>query len=55
MNDDDKIFRFNETCDASRMRERNKNNKQMFRETNDKIEENDQKIKKSDREDEKHN
>ena len=54
MNDDNKVFQYNETRDASRMRERNENSEQMLRKTNNKIEENDQKIKKSDEEDERH-
>ena len=36
------------------MRERDENNKRIFRKTNNKIEEGDQKIEKSDEKDEKH-
>ena len=54
MNDDDKIFRFDQTRDASRMRKRDKNNKWIFRKINDKIEKNNQKIEKNNRKDEKH-
>ena len=54
MNNDDKIFRHDETRDATRVRERDESNEWMFRKINNKIEENDQKIKKSDWKDEKH-
>ena len=54
MNDDDKIFRHDEACDATRVRERDENNEWMLRKINNKIEENDQKIEKSNREDERH-
>ena len=54
MNDDDKIFWFNKICDASRMRRRDENNEWIFRKTNNETEEDDQKIEKSGREDERH-
>ena len=37
------------------MRERNKENKRLFRKINNETEKNDQKVKKNDRKDEKHN
>ena len=54
MNDDDKIFRHDETRDASRMRERDENSERMLRETNHETERNDKKIKKDNRENEEH-
>ena len=52
MNDNDKVFQYNKTRDASRMRERDENNKWIFRKTNNKIKENDQKCEKNDWKDE---
>ena len=54
MNNNDKVFRFDETRDASRMRKCDENSEWMLRKTNNEIEEDDQKIEKSDREDERH-
>ena len=54
MNNNDKVFRHDETRDASRLRERDENNKRMLRKTNNEIEKNDQKIEKNDRENERH-
>ena len=54
INNNDKIFEYDETRNASRLRERNENNERMFRKLNNEIERNDQKIEKSDRENEKH-
>ena len=54
MNNDNKIFRFDEIRNASRMRERDEINKWIFQETSDKIKENDQKIEKNNRENERH-
>ena len=54
MNNNDKVFRYDETRDALRLRGRDENNKRMLRKLNDEIEEGDQKIEKSDRKDEKH-
>ena len=48
MNDNDKIFRYDETRDASRMREHNENSEQIFRKTSNEIKEDDQKIEKND-------
>ena len=55
MNNDDKIFRHDETCDASRMRERDENNKRMLRKTSHETERSNKKIEKDDRENEKYN
>ena len=54
MNNNDKVFQYDETRDALRLRECDENNKRMFRKLNNKIEENDQKIEKNDRENEKY-
>ena len=54
INDNDKVFQYDKICDASQMRERDENNKQMFWKINNKIEENDQKIEKNDEKDERH-
>ena len=54
MNDNDKVFWYNETRDATRVRERDEDNEWMFRKTSNEIEENNQKIEKNDREDEKY-
>ena len=54
MNDNDKVFRHDKTRDATQVRECNENNEWMLRKTNNEIKENDQKIKKSSREDERH-
>ena len=48
------MFWHDKTCDATRMCERDENNEWMFQKTNNKIEENDQKIEKSGRKDKKH-
>ena len=47
MNNDDKIFRYDEIRDASRLRERDENNKRTFRKSNNKIKKDDQKIEKN--------
>ena len=54
MNDDDKVLRYNETRDASQVREHDESNERMLWKTNNKIKEDDQKIKKNDGKDEKH-
>ena len=55
MNNNDKVFQHDEIRNALRLREHNKNNKRIFRKSNNEIKENDQKIEKKDRENEKHN
>ena len=54
MNNNDKVFRYDETRDASRLRECDKDNERIFRKLNNKIEKNDQKIEKNDRKDKRH-
>ena len=54
MNNNDKVFRHDKTRDATRMRERDEDNKWMFQKTNNEIGKNDQKIEKNSREDKKH-
>ena len=55
MNDDDRILRYDETRDASRMRERNENSKRMLRKINHEIKRNNKKTEKNDRKNERHN
>ena len=54
MNNNDKVFRHDEIRDASRMRERDEDSKRTFKKSSNKIKEDDQKIEKSDRENERH-
>ena len=48
MNNNDKVFQYNETRNALRMQKRDKNNEQIFRKINNKIKEDNQKIEKND-------
>ena len=54
MNNNDKVFRHDETRNASRLRECDENNERILRKSNNEIEENNQKIEKNDRKDEKY-
>ena len=54
MNNNDKVFQYDEIRDTSRVRERDENSERMLRKTNHEIKTSNKKAEKNDRENEEH-